>query len=49
MVTVFNQLAECAVTGFFVALFLLFFGKIGWLPMMVVTYDEPYQDDEPLG
>ncbi|MGL5015047.1 MAG: hypothetical protein ACRC6V_12295 [Bacteroidales bacterium] len=49
MVTLFNQIAECAVTGFFVALLLLFFGKMGWLPIMVVTYEEPHPDDESFG
>lgn len=49
MVTLFNQIAECAVTGFFVSLFLLFFGKMGWLPIMVVTYDDQLPDDESFG
>lgn len=50
MVTVFNALAECAVTGFFVALFLLFFGKMGWLPFMVLTYDDQLPpEDENFG
>lgn len=49
MVTLVNQIVECIVTGLATAVFLLFFGKMGWLPFMVIAYDDPVADDESFG
>lgn len=50
MVILLDRIIECIITGLATALFLLFFGKMGWLPFMLIMTDDQYpQDDEPLG
>lgn len=50
MVILLDRIIECIVTGLATALFLLFFGKMGWLPFMVLTYDDQLPpEDENFG
>lgn len=47
MITAFNELLSCLVTGLFGALFLLLFTKMGWLPMLIIA-EEPKEEDDDL-
>lgn len=40
MVEIVNTLIECVVTGITTALCLLFFGKMGWLPFMLIMTED---------
>ncbi|MGL5388957.1 MAG: hypothetical protein ACRDCA_24305 [Serratia sp. (in: enterobacteria)] len=47
MVEIIDRLVECVITGLATALFLLFFGKMGWLPFMLIMTEDmlPPEDD----
>ncbi|MGL5014918.1 MAG: hypothetical protein ACRC6V_11600 [Bacteroidales bacterium] len=45
MVVIIERLIECVITGFFTALFLLFMGHMGWLPMIIIGTED--LEDEP--
>lgn len=50
MVILLDRIIECIVTGLATALFLLFFGKMGWLPfMLIMTSDDLLPEDENFG
>lgn len=40
-----NLVLECATIGFFCALFLMLFAKMGWMPMVVIDYVDPASED----
>lgn len=42
MITAFNAILECMVTGMFCALFIILGQKLGWIPMfmMMITPEE---------
>ena len=47
MITAFNAILECLVTGLFTALFLVLFAMIGWLPItLVLTAEQMEELDE---
>lgn len=46
MIVAFNALLECLVTGFFTALILMGMSKLGWLPLMFITYDDPREQPQ---
>lgn len=46
MITAFNSLLECFVTGLVTSLFILLFTQIGWLPLIVFTETKPEEEKE---
>ena len=49
MITALNALIECMVTGLFTAVFLALISKVGFLPLMFITYTDPRDEaqEEP--
>lgn len=45
MIIAFNALISCMVTGFFVALFILLFQKLGWMPMFYIEVLPQSEED----
>jgi hypothetical protein len=41
-----NALMECLVTGLFTGLIIMGLVKIGWLPILFISTDEPPEDNE---
>jgi len=51
LITAFNAVLECIVTGAAAALFILWFAKMGWFPMLGIVMtpeDVEDKDDETL-
>ncbi len=46
LITAFNAVLECLVTGFFTALLLMGMAKIGWLPILLIRQFEEEQEEE---
>jgi hypothetical protein len=44
MISAFNALLECFVTGLVTALILYFMGRMGWLPFIVVLTPEEAEE-----
>ncbi len=46
MTVIIERIIECAITGLFTALFLLWMGHMGWLPMIVVATEDLPPEEE---
>lgn len=46
MISAFNALLECFVTGLVTALFILLFTQIGWLPLIMFTETKPEEEEK---
>ncbi|QHJ80627.1 MAG: hypothetical protein [Bacteriophage sp.] len=42
----FNELLSCILTGLSAAIFLGFAARLGWLPMLYITTEDPTKDQE---
>lgn len=49
MITAFNAVLECIVTGASAALFLLWFAKMGWFPSLMIVVDKDALEEEEEG
>lgn len=45
MISAFNALLECLVTGLVTALSLMWFANMGWLPFIVLTGKEQEEEE----
>lgn len=41
----FNEILSCLLTGLSTAIFLAVFAKVGWLPLLYLTTEEPPKEE----
>lgn len=46
LIVAFNELLSCILTGLSAAIFLGLFARLGWLPMLYITTEDPNKKED---
>lgn len=45
LISAFNEVLSCVLTGLSTAIFLALFAKFGWLPLLYITTEDPTKEE----